>query len=46
MDEYITVFTDMYGISEDDRGKGRKMYLKAQSNISMNYCHIDSIPMI
>ena len=24
MDEYITVFTDMYGISEDDRGKAER----------------------
>ena len=24
MDEYITVFKDMYGISEDDRGKAER----------------------
>ena len=45
MDEYITVFTDMYGISEDDRGKPKGV-LKAQSNISRIIATLTVFPMI
>ena len=43
MDEYITVFTDMYGISEDDRGKAERC-IESTIEYIKNYCHIDSIP--
>ena len=43
MDEYITVFTDMYGISEDDRGKAERC-IESTIEYIKNYCHIDGIP--
>ena len=45
MDEYIAVFADMYGISEDDRGKPKDV-LKAQSNISRIIAILTVFPMI
>ena len=44
MDEYITVFTDMYGISEDDRGKAERC-IESTIEYIKNYCHIDVILM-
>lgn len=43
MDEYIAVFADMYGISEDDRGKAERC-IESTIEYIKNYCHIDSIP--
>jgi len=43
MDEYITVFTDMYGISEDDRGKAERC-IESTIEYIKNYRYIDSIP--
>lgn len=36
-------FTDMYGISEDDRGKAERC-IESTIEYIKNYCHIDSIP--
>ena len=43
MDEYIAVFADMYGISEDDRGKAERC-IESTIEYIKNYCHIDGIP--
>ena len=40
MDEYIAVFADMYGISEDDRGKAERC-IESTIEYIKNYCHID-----
>ena len=42
MDEYIAVFADMYGISEDDRGKAERC-IESTIEYIKNYCHIDGI---
>ena len=43
MEEYITVFTDMYGISENDKEKAERC-IESTIEYIKNYCHIDSIP--
>ena len=45
MDEYIAVFADMYGISEDDRGKAERC-IESTIEYIKNYCHIDGITVI
>ena len=36
-------YSDMYGISEDDRGKAERC-IESTIEYIKNYCHIDSIP--
>ena len=52
MDEYIAVFADMYGISEDDRGKAERCiestieYIKNYYDVSASSGRYDNVTSI